>query len=231
VSNKVVILQSNYIPWKGYFDLIHDADTFVFYDEVQYTKNDWRNRNKIYTSNGIQWLTIPIAADAVKLKISEVQITDKAWQDKHFKSIYYGYKKAPFFAQIEPWIVSTFQDRKWENLSQFNQTVIKEISALIGLKTTFINSDQVPHDGDRINKLVNILTHLSATEYISGPSARSYINGAESLFEDKGIKFTYKEYSGYPEYKQIKEPFEHSVSILDLLVNIPLEKIAQYIWK
>src|SRR3954469_16903743 len=97
---KVVVLQSNYVPWKGYFDLIHDADLFVFYDEVKYTKNDWRNRNKIFTTNGVQWLTIPISKDAVKQKISQVEIKDNGWQELHYKSLFFGYKSAPFFNQL-----------------------------------------------------------------------------------------------------------------------------------
>src|SRR5213075_1126236 len=99
---KVVILQSNYIPWKGYFDLIHDADVFVFYDEVKYTKNDWRNRNKIYTKNGLQWLTIPIGNEAVKSKISEVGLTSSQWQSQHRKAIELGYANAKYFEQLEP---------------------------------------------------------------------------------------------------------------------------------
>src|SRR3954469_1788276 len=90
---KVVVLQSNYVPWKGYFDLIHDADLFIFYDEVQYTKNDWRNRNRIVTKNGPQWLTIPIPHEAVHQKISEVLLPkDGDWQKLHWKSLFFGYK-------------------------------------------------------------------------------------------------------------------------------------------
>ena len=103
---RVVVLQSDYVPWKGYFDLIHDADVLVYYDEVQYTKNDWRNRNRIYPKNGLQWLSIPIAKAAVKLKISEVELPASDWQKAHYKSLYYGYKRAPCFDQLEP-----FSDR------------------------------------------------------------------------------------------------------------------------
>src|SRR4051812_8183445 len=109
---KVVILQSNYIPWKGYFDLINDADIFVFYDEVKYTKNDWRNRNKIYTKNGMQWLTIPIHKDAVKQKISEVEMPDNSWQELHHKSLEFGYKSAPYYKQLEPLLTELYLNQK-----------------------------------------------------------------------------------------------------------------------
>nr|MCU0390445.1 WbqC family protein [Thermoflexibacter sp.] len=98
---KVAVLQSNYLPWKGYFDIIGSVDAFIFYDEVQYTKNDWRNRNKLYGANGEFWLTIPIDKNAVKQKISEVKIGNSTWQSQHFKSIYLTYKRAPYFSQIE----------------------------------------------------------------------------------------------------------------------------------
>src|SRR3954466_7356015 len=99
---RVVVLQSNYLPWKGYFDLIQNADVFVYYDEVQYTKNDWRNRNRICSKNGVHWLTIPIARDAVRLRISEVPLPDVRWQRDHFKTLTFSYRRAPYFEQIEP---------------------------------------------------------------------------------------------------------------------------------
>src|SRR3954471_21716869 len=99
---RVVVLQSNYLPWKGYFDLIQSADVFVFYDEVQYTKNDWRNRNRICSKNGLHWLTIPIRSDAVKKKISEVQLDDPRWQQDHFKILTQSYRAGRHFGQIEP---------------------------------------------------------------------------------------------------------------------------------
>src|SRR6185436_12370323 len=99
---RAVVLQSNYLPWRGYFDLIQNADVFVFYDEVQYTKNDWRNRNRICSKNGVQWLTIPISRDAVKLKISEVHLPDARWQEDHFQTLRHSYKPARFYEQIEP---------------------------------------------------------------------------------------------------------------------------------
>lgn len=227
---KVVVLQSNYIPWKGYFDLIHDADVFVYYDEVKYTKNDWRNRNKIYSSNGLQWLTIPISKEAVKLKISEVEIPEHSWQDLHYKSIYYAYKKAPYFRQIEPLIQEVYLDRRWKSLVDLNRYLIEKIAAAIGLSAIFADSKNFDLSGEKINRLINILKQLKATEYISGPAAKDYLSGAEHLFDQNGIRLTYKNYDAYPVYKQMREPFNHGVSILDLMVNLKLENIQDYIW-
>jgi hypothetical protein len=228
---KAVILQSNYIPWKGYFDLIHDADIFVYYDEVQYTKNDWRNRNRIYTRNGLQWLTIPVAANAVKKKISEVTLQDNRWQQLHHKSLSMGYAAAPFFHQLKPLIDETYLNRQWKKLVDINRYLIEYISSLIGLTTQFLDSKDFRPEGDRVHRLVNLLKQLNADTYISGPSAKSYLAGYEKLFDENNIHLTYKDYSGYPSYPQLSEPFENAVSILDMLANLEINQIKNYIWE
>jgi hypothetical protein len=231
MSKKVVILQSNYIPWKGYFDLINDADVFVYYDEVKYTKNDWRNRNKLYSANGEQWLTIPISKDAVHLKISEVRIEDKSWQELHHKSIYYAYKKAPFFEQIAPLIDDVYLEHTWLSLSELNRYLIETISRLIGIKTVFRDSKDFDLSGERVERLINILNQLDATEYISGPAAKGYLASSEKLFEQNHIKLIYKDYSNYEPYTQMTTPFNHAVSIIDLLANVKLDDVKKHIWE
>lgn len=226
---KVVILQSNYIPWKGYFDLIHDADVFVFYDEVQYTKNDWRNRNRIYTKNGLQWLTIPVNKEAVNGKISEVKISAE-WQDLHFKSLYLGYKSAPHFEQLEELINDYLLNKKWNSLKDLNQYLIKRISALLGIETQFLDSANYELKGDKIEKLIDLVSQIGGTEYISGPSGMNYLSESTKLFEEKNIKLSFKKYPEFAPYKQLKEPFEHAVSILDLLAHVEIKEIGNHIW-
>lgn len=226
---KVVILQSNYIPWKGYFDLINDADVFCFYDEVQYTKNDWRNRNRIYSKNGLQWLTIPIEKDAVKLKISEVNLPE-GWQQKHLEALRITYNRAPYFYQIKELLEELYVEKKFNLLADFNQYSIKKIAAFIGIKTEFVNSADYELRGDRVFRLINLIKDLEATEYISGPSAKDYLEHSENIFKDHGINLIYKKYPQYNQYDQLKQPFEQYVSIIDLLANVPQEKVKQYIW-
>ena len=227
---KTVVLQSNYIPWKGYYDLIHDADIFIYYDEVQYTKNDWRNRNRIYTKNGLQWLTIPISTDAVKLKISEVEIKDPRWQDLHYKTLSLGYAKAPFFHQLKPLLEETYIQQQWKNLSTVNRFLIEKISTLLGIETTFKDSKDFILEGNRVERLINLLKQSGTTTYISGPAAKEYLKGYEGLFAESDIQLQYKDYSGYPSYPQMKESFENYVSIVDMLANIELNEIKNYIW-
>lgn len=231
MGKKVVVLQSNYIPWKGYFDLINDADVFCFYDEVKYTKNDWRNRNKIHSKNGLHWLSIPIDKNAVKLKISEVKFRDHLWQEQHFNTLWLSYKKAPFFNQLEPFLLDFYKNKNWESLSEFNQYSIEKISDFIGISTIFVNSLDYDLKKDRVNRLITLVMDLGATEYISGPSAKVYLKDFEYLFESNNIKISYKNYDDYPSYKQLSEPFENYVSIVDLLANIHQDQIQDYIWK
>jgi hypothetical protein len=202
---RAVVLQSNYLPWKGYFDLIREADTFVYYDEVQYTKNDWRNRNRICSKNGVHWLTIPVTRQAVKLKISEVPLPDARWQQEHFKTLSQSYRQAPCYQQIEGLLSDFYLSRTWTSLSELNRNCIESISGLIGLQTTFLNSRDFVLGGDRVERLVSLLRQIGADEYLSGPSAREYLAGSERLFDDAGIKLRFKTYQGYPEYKQLHD--------------------------
>ena len=171
---KVVVLQSNYVPWKGYFDLIHDADQFIFYDEVKYTKNDWRNRNRICTKNGLQWLTIPVEHHYVNHKISEVRFVSSSWQELHYKSLIYGYKAAPYFHQLEEVAKDYLINLRWELLKDLNHYLIKKISREIGIQTEFRDSADYVLEGDRISRLLNLLVQAKATEYISCPGSTPF---------------------------------------------------------
>lgn len=221
---KVVILQSNYMPWRGYFDLINDADIFCFYDEVKYTKNDWRNRNKIYTKNGLQWLTIPISKDSTKLKISEV-FFQKSWEEEHSQILQLAYGRSLYYNQLKDLINEIYRNNKFQSLSEFNQNSIKHICSLLNIKTKFVSSSDFDLKGDRLERLINLIKDIGANEYISGPSASVYLKDSEYLFSDNNIKLTYKTYNEYPKYTQLSEPFEPYVSILDVLANVSYNEI------
>ena len=226
---RVVVLQSNYVPWKGYFDLINDADVFCFYDEVQYTKNDWRNRNKIYSKNGLQWLTIPIHKEAVKHKISEVELP-LDWQKEHYKILQLSYSKAPYFLQLKELMDDLYIDFSCRTLSEFNHYSIKKIASYLGITTRFVNSADYNLKSGKLDRLISLLVELNATEYITGPSAKDYLTDHEHLFAENGIAHSYKNYEGYKPYKQLSEPFENSVSILDLIANVERSEIKNHIW-
>jgi hypothetical protein len=223
----VVVLQSNYIPWKGYFDLIHDADLFVFYDDVQFTKSDWRNRNKIKTQSGTEWMTIPTGTNEHRL-ICDVELKDNSWQKKHWRMIQQNYCKCPYFDQYRGFFEEIYVKREWKNLSELNQFIIKRISSeFLQINTQFYDSRDYKLEGQKLDRLLDLLTKVGAKTYISGPSAKNYIEMAR--FEELGIELRWKDYSGYPEYAQRNPPFEHAVSIIDLLLNTG-EDAQRYIW-
>ena len=213
----VVILQSNYIPWKGYFDLIHDADELIFLDDVQFTKSDWRTRNKVKTRHGAQWITVPVGSDSNRL-ICEVEIKEHAWQAKHYKTIISNYSKCPFFHRYKSLLKSIYIDRQWTDLSNLNQTLIKTISQSLGIQTVFKDSREYGAEGKRQERLLDLLSKSGGSRYISGPAAMGYIE--PKFFESAGIELVWKDYTGYPEYPQLFKAFDHRVSILDLLFNV-----------
>ena len=225
---KTVVLQSNYLPWRGYFSLIKEADMFCFYDEVQYTKNDWRNRNIIYTKNGESWITIPINKSAVKKKISEVIIGNDKWKNLHYKSIVQGYKKAPFFNQLEFLLDFVFIDNDWDKLSNLNQSCIKRISNYFELNTMFFNSKDYQLIEGKVPRLLNLLNQLKCKTYLSGPSGKNYLQDYTDTFKENNVDIEYIQYPNKP-YKQLSESFINYVSIVDLIANVKKEEIINYL--
>lgn len=216
---KVLITQSNYIPWKGYFDAINMVDDVVLYDDMQYTKRDWRNRNKIKTANGAQWITIPVEVKGKFFqKINETQISEKGWAQDHWKTILHNYRKAPCFDEMKIFFEDLYA-RATDTmlLSEVNHLFLKETSSWMGINTTFHFSNKFELKEEKTERLVSICQQLGANVYYTGPAAKAYMN--ESLFENAGIEIKYLDYSGYPEYSQLYPPFDHAVSIVDLLFN------------
>jgi hypothetical protein len=223
---RLVILQSSYIPWKGYFDLIHDADLFIFYDDVQFTKNDWRNRNRIKTPQGSQWLSVPVGTNIDRM-IFEVEITSRNWQPKHFSSLKQNYCKSPFYDQYSFLLDELYLQKEWSSLSELNQFATRIIANMLGIKAELTDSRVFESSGTKLDRLLSLIKQTGADTYISGPSAKSYID--EKHFEQDGIKLIWKDYSGYPEYPQRFPPFDHAVTVLDLLFNVGPEA-PRYIW-
>lgn len=224
----VAVLQSNYLPWKGYFDLIHDVDLFIFYDDVQFTKNDWRNRNRVHTASGELWLTVPVG-QSIDRRICDVEIANtRHWQEKHWRTISQIYGKSPFFKRYSGFFEELYRGRVWRNLSEINQYIVKHIAIeYLGITTKFDDSRNYKIEGKKQDRLLNLLQQTGATRYISGPAARDYID--ESRFNENKIGLSYKDYAGYPEYRQFYPPFDHHVSIIDLLFLLGPDA-PHYIW-
>jgi hypothetical protein len=223
----VAIIQSNYIPWKGYFDIIHDVDLFIFLDDVQYTVRDWRNRNKIKTSQGSVWLSIPVG-NRVDLMIYEVEIKDPTWAAKHWDMISQWYRKAPYFKHFSPFFEEIYLRQEWKNLSVLNQFMIQKISQeLLGIKTEFADSRTYNSPYTKAERIIDLARKVNANRYLSGPSAKDYLQ--DETFIEANIELVYKDYSGYPEYPQFHPPFDPYVSILDLLFHTG-DEAPSFIW-
>jgi hypothetical protein len=213
-----VILQPSYIPWRGYFEQILRADLFVFYDDVQYDKRGWRNRNQIKTPTGKQWLTIPVhsrGAQTEHVLINQIHIAwDDPWNENHWKALQLSYAKAPYFRQYAP-LLEEFYNRHDQYLADFTVDLTIALAREMGIThTRFLRASSLKVEGARTERLIAVLKEVGADHYISGPSAQSYIE--EEKFEQAGIDLEYMEYK-YLAYPQLYPPYEPNVSILDLL--------------
>jgi len=214
----VVILQPSYIPWRGYFDQIRQADLFIFYDDIQYDKHGWRNRNQIKTHQGKQWLTIPVNSKGVTsgIPIKDVPIDwSKPWAKSHLKSLTISYSKSPYFKSYLPLLESIFE-RKDEKLADFTIEISILLASELGITSTrFMRSSELSNvEGQKTDRVINVLKQVGATHYLCGPSASSYMEPEK--FAAVGITFEYMKYD-YPEYLQLHPPYDPFVSILDLL--------------
>lgn len=218
MSKRIAISQSNYIPWKGYFDLINSVDEFVLYDSVQYTRRDWRNRNRIKTSRGPIWLSVPVRVKGRFVQtIAETEIADPSWGAEHWQTIVHSYARAPFFAAYRPIFEPIYLEQSPTHLSDLNHRLLVAICETLGIRTRITDSSQYTVVDGKNERLIEICRQASATTYLSGPAAQSYLD--EARFADAGIVVEWADYGGYPEYAQLYPPFDHYVSVLDLLFN------------
>ena len=230
----VVITQSNYLPWRGYFDLLRSADEIVLLDSVQYTRRDWRNRNRIKTARGLEWLTVSVETKGqFSQAIDETRISDPAWAARHIRTIELAYGRAGRFGEMSSWLFALLQSVADEPfLSQVNQRLLSELCALLGIRRTIRRcTDVIERDALRgmepTERLVAIASALEATRYITGPAARAYLD--TSRFAAAGIDVVWMAYEGYPEYPQLWGGFEPYVSIVDLLLNVGAAEAPRFL--
>ena len=218
MSKSVAIVQSNYIPWRGYFDLINSVDHFILYDDAQYTIRDWRNRNIIKTPQGPKWLSIPIEVKGrYHQKIKDAAVSDSGWARKHWATIIHNYSRARYFSDHRELFEKLYLGLEETMLSQINFLFLRALCRLLEITTPLTWSMDYRLSGDKTERLVSLCRQAGATSYLSGPAAKAYLD--ESLFLQEGISVSYMDYSGYPEYAQLYPPFEPGVSVIDLIFN------------
>ncbi|MDO3435255.1 WbqC family protein [Rhizobium sp. CBN3] len=215
---KVAIVQSNYIPWKGYFDMIAAVDEFILYDDMQYTRRDWRNRNQIKTPQGIQWLTVPVQVKGKYYqKIRETETEGTEWANAHWKSLIQNYRRAAHFEEIAAWLEPLYLNEPPSHLSPLNRQFIEAICNYLSIQTVISHSWDYTLVEGKTERLAALCAQAGGTEYVSGPAAKDYVD--EEVFEERGIRLTWFDYADYPKYPQLWGEFVHGVTILDLLFN------------
>ena len=216
MGKRLGIVQSSYIPWKGYFDLIHAVDEFVLFDDVQFTRRDWRNRNRIKTKDGPHWLTIPVATKGYyQAPIKDIRVADPTWGQRHWSQLSVSYRKERGFRQLAERFEALYLASGDERLSVINRRFLEEVCAILEIGTQLSWSMDYALEPGRNRRLIDLCVKAGATTYVSGPSARAYLD--VDLFQRCGLEVVFFDYAGYPEYPQPFPPFEHTVSVLDLL--------------
>jgi hypothetical protein len=213
---RCAILQPSYIPWRGYFDIIRRVDLFVFYDDVQYDHRSWRNRNRVKSPQGPLWLTIPVQArqhQVHHLPIHGIRVDGTAWAQRHFETLRHLYARAPHFGALRPWLEHVYASPP-EGLADFTIQLTIDIATRLGMTTRFLRSSELDVEGAKTERLLRVLERVEATHYLSGPTARDYVE--EDRFRDAGIALEWMSYE-YREYPQLYPPYDPHVSILDLL--------------
>lgn len=215
---RISIIQSCYIPWKGFFDLIGRCDEYVIFDSAQYVKRHWHNRNRIKTARGAEWLTIPVVTKGRFDQPIEAVEIEKPWADKHWRSIELAYRPAPYFDHFAPTVMRWYEAaEKLPRLTDVNAVFLRGIAEILGLRTQIVRDDRYPSNGVKTERLLGIAAAAGASSYLSGPSARVYFD--EAMFRAAGITPEWMDYDGYPEYPQLHGPFDHAVTVLDVLFN------------
>jgi hypothetical protein len=218
MGKRVAIIQSNYIPWKGYFNIINNVDEFVLLDDVQYTRRDWRNRNLIKTAAGLKWLTVPVDVKGnYFVSIKDVQAVNNDWRADHWNNIREAYKKARYFDLYKDQFENEYLGSNEQNLSKINFNFIRLINFILDIKTPVRWAMEFDAPSGKSERLIHICKCLNADEYLSGPAAREYMDIVQ--FEQNNIQVRWADYSNYPVYTQLYPSFEHGVSIIDLLFN------------
>jgi hypothetical protein len=231
MNNKIIITQSNYIPWKGYFTSMKHATHIVLYDDAQYTRRDWRNRNKIITPSGPTWLSIPIDVKGkYHQKVNEAKVKNNTWPVDHWNKIRQNYRKAPYFNQYSEYFEPIYKDvlPQYEYLTDINRLMLEKCINLLGIEIQILDSRDFEIRGGKTGKLINICKDLEADEYFTGPAAKNYME--EEMFPNNGITLTYYDLDNFPPYQQLWDGFDPFVSVLDMFFNLGDDTLNYFNW-
>ena len=213
-----MVSQSNYLPWKGYFDLVRRADVLVLLDNVQFTRRDWRSRNMIKTPSGVQWLTVPVCAPAGRMtSVSEAEISDEGWAKSHLRAVELSYRRTSHFEQV----FGVLEECLYQGdtlLSNLNERILRTLFEFMNIDVEIQVARGPVMEVDPSERILDLVQRAGGARYISGPAARSYLD--TSIFAGAEVEVDFIDYPSYPEYQQLWPPFRHDVSIVDVLFHL-----------
>ena len=214
----LAVLQPGYLPWLGFFDQMRRADVFIYYDDVQFDKHGWRNRNRIKSTKGEpHWLTVPVRVNSLSQRIVDTEIDNRQpWARKHIGTIRQFYGKAPFLNSYLPEFEELIAGRRWDSLVDLDIAVVGLMCGWLKLKPPAIRSSQLEIAGERSSRLVELCVHFGAQHYLSGDAAQNYLD--LKSFADRGIEVIWQNYQ-HPTYPQLHGTFVSHLSVLDLILN------------
>lgn len=214
---RVAMIQPSYLPWLGYFEQMARVDEFIFLDDVQYTRKDWRNRNRIKTPYGAKWLTVPVRHAPHATLINQIEINYlQDWRASHLNLLRENYRKARYYEEIMD-LIATYFDKKFTLLSVLNMALTEGVANYLGLFIkTFLSSQLKTKSGDRNERIIDLCKWTKATTLYDGQSARNFID--DKRFQREGVEVTFQDYR-HPEYRQFQGPFISHLSVVDLLFH------------
>lgn len=226
---KIAIMQPTYLPWLGYFNLIKTSDKFVFFDDVQFAKRSWQQRNRILLNGKEKMLTIPVLSKGKFNQCINEALTDDSlnWKKSHLLIIKSAYSKHPHGKNMIDLMEFCYNNTS-NNLSDINTTIIIQLAKKIGLQTEFLFSSSLQASGKKSDYLLQICKELNASTYLSALGSKEYIE-QEGLFASSNIEVIYQHFE-LKEYRQIKaQEFCPYMSIIDLIANVGFENVLEYI--
>lgn len=225
----VGILQPSYLPWLGYIEQIARCDVFVFYDDVQYDKGGWRNRNRIKVPGGPHWLTVPVLSKGRSFPlVRDTRIDNtRSWARDHLRTLAQYYSKAPYFDRYFPQL-SAILSRQWELLALLDREIIEWLCGALGVGTPLRWSSELGVAGDRLDRLIGIVKHFGGDVFYEGAAGKSYI--PPEYFESNGVRVEFQDYV-HPAYPQLHGAFVSHLSVLDLLFNVGPDSLETILGK
>ena len=223
---QIVITQSNYIPWRGWYAMVRSAETLMYLDDVQYTRRDWRNRNLIAGPAAPQWITIPVlVAGKYLAKIHEIECANKTWWKSHLSSLDSAYKKCVGYAQIREGLYKEFEEAgELKFLSEINDHINRWLFSILDIRVNCLISRNYISSSERSQRLAELCMAAGADHYISGPAAKSYLD--ESFFDYSNIKVSWVNYELLPELPTDIRA-DRELSIIHLLATAGIEETTR----